>query len=398
VQRVIALDRGSVEGLTPARTRVGVHNGEASQVVIFVYVLAGWVGVSLLAYFLILPLLNVSARSDWLAGPSRRERSTSSRVRVPSPQRLGYSGMVLERLAEHARTVLGFESAWILVSPPGLSGPPAAVAGAGTDPDLIGRGMVTSAATAASLSAASATVHVGGQERGTICLAGAQDDRRLEQRERDLLGAVAELVGDMLGHHADHRLSLGDSEPEIRALVKALAAADGATYRHSLEVAATARAVAARLDLSAADLVEVELAALVHDVGKLRVPASVLHKPGRLNPQERRLMRNHPEWGAEMVARVPGLEAVALIVRLHHERPDGGGYPYGLSGDQIPMASRIVSACGAYGVMTKRWPHRDAIEIDAALSELRQHAGTQFDPDVVEALAACLRQPLPVAA
>ncbi len=239
---------------------------------------------------------------------------------------------------------------------------------------------------------------MGAEERGTICLGGAHDDRRLERRERDLLDEVAGLVGEMLGHHAGHQLSLGDSEPEIRALVQALAAADGDTYRHSLEVAATARDVAARLNLSAADLVEVELAALVHDVGKLRVPASVLHKPGRLNPQERRLIRRHPEWGAEMVARVPGLEAVALIVRLHHERPDGQGYPYGLSGDQIPMASRIVSACGAYGVMTKRWAHRDAIEIDAALSELRRHAGTQFDPDVVEALAACLRQPLPVAA
>ena len=282
--------------------------------------------------------------------------------------------------------------------PPDLSGPLAAVAGAGTDPDLIGRRMVTSAATAAFPSVASATVHVGGRERGTICLGGAHDDRRLERRERDLLDEVAGLVGEMLGHQAGRQLSLGDSEPEIRALVQALAAADGDTYRHSLEVAATARDVAARLNLSAADLVEVELAALVHDVGKLRVPASVLHKPGRLNPQERRLIRRHPEWGAEMVARVPGLEAVALIVRLHHERPDGQGYPYGLSGDQIPMASRIVSACGAYGVMTKRWAHRDAIEIDAALSELRRHAGTQFDPDVVEALAACLRQPLLVAA
>jgi putative nucleotidyltransferase with HDIG domain len=365
--------------------------------VIFVYVLAGWFGLSLLAYLFILPLLTVSARSERLASPPV-EPAAGSRVRVPSPQRLGYSGVVLERLAEHARTVLGFESAWILVRPPDLSGPLAAVAGAGTDPDLIGRRMVASAATAASPSVASATVHVGGRERGTICLGGAHDDRRLERRERDLLDEVAGLVGEMLGHHAGRQLSLGDSEPEIRALVQALAAADGDTYRHSLEVAATARDVAARLNLSAADLVEVELAALVHDVGKLRVPASVLHKPGRLNPQERQLMRLHPEWGAAMVARVPGLEAVALIVRLHHERPDGQGYPYGLSGDQIPMASRIVSACGAYGVMTKRWPHRDAIEIDAALSELRRHAGTQFDPDVVEALAACLRQPMPVAA
>ena len=398
MRKAIALDRASVKGLTPARTGAVVHDGKASQVVIFVYVLAGWVGLSLLAYLFILPLLTVSARSDRLAGPSRRERAASSRVRVPSPQGLGYSGMVLERLAEHARTVLGSESAWILVSPPGLNGPLAAVAGAGTDPDLIGRRMAMSAAAAAFRNVASATVHVGGEERGTICVGGPHDDRRLERRERDLLDEVAGLVGDMLGHHAGGQLSVGDSEPEIRALVKALAEADGATYLHSLEVAATARGVAAQLNLSGADLVEVELAALVHDVGKLRVPASVLHKPGRLNPQERQLMRLHPEWGAEMVARVPGLEAVALIVHLHHERPDGRGYPYGLRGDQIPMASRIVSACGAYGVMTKRWPHRDAIEIDAALSELRRHAGTQFDPDVVEALAACLRQPLAVAA
>ena len=294
--------------------------------------------------------------------------------------------------------MLGFESAWILVSPPGPNGPLAAVAGAGTDPDLIGRRAATLGVAPGFGSVASATVHVGAEERGTLCLGGADDSRRLERRERDLLDEVAGLVGDMLGHHAGHQLSLGDSGPEIRALVEALAEADGDSYRHSLEVAATARDVAVRLGLSGAELVEVELSALVHDVGKLRVPASVLHKPGRLDPQERQLMRLHPEWGAEMVARVPGLEAVALIVLLHHEQPDGRGYPYGLSGDQIPIASRIVSACGAYGVMTKGWPYRDAIEIDAALSELRRNAGTQFDPDVVEALAACVRQPLPVAA
>ncbi len=364
----------------------------------FVYLLAGWFALSLLAYFLVRPLLAASARSDRLADPFRRQFVDDGRVHVPSPQRLGYAGMVLDRLAEHARTVLGYESAWILVSPPGTSGPLAAVAGAGTDPDLIGRRMPMSAGASDFGSVESATVHVGAEERGTLCLGGPDRGRRFERRERELLDEVAGLVGEMLGHHAGHQLSLGDSEPEIRALVRALAEADGATYRHALEVAATARDVAVRLNLGGADLVEVELAALVHDVGKLRMPAPVLHKPGRLDPEERALMRLHPEWGAEMVARVPGLEAVAQIVHLHHERPDGQGYPFGLSGDQIPMASRIVSACGAYGVMTKRWPHRDAIEIDAAVSELRRHAGTQFDPDVVDALAACLRQPLPVAA
>jgi len=293
------------------------------RTVLFLYVLAGWLGLSLLLCPFLLSLLRLSARADLLADASRRERSPNGRVHVPSPQRLGYAGMVLERLAEHARTVLGFEEAWILVSPPGPRRALAAVAGAGTDPDLIGRRMATSARASGFTSVASATVHVGAEERGTLCVSGAADHRRLERHERDLLDEVAGLVGDMLGHHAGHQLSLGDSEPEIRALVKALAEADGDTYRHSLDVAAIARDVAVRLDLSGADLVEVELAPLVHDVGKLRVPASVLRKPGRLDPQERRLMRLHPEWGAEMVARVPGLEAVALIVRLHHEQPDG---------------------------------------------------------------------------
>ena len=364
----------------------------------FLYVIAGWLGLSLLAYFFVLPLLSVSERSDRLTGGPRRERAAMSRVRVPSPQRVGYAGVVLDRLAQHTRTVLGFEQAWILVNAPGPRGPWAAVAGAGTDPDLIGRRVATPAGASGSTSIASAPVLVGAEERGTLCVGGAHHHHSAERHDRELLDEVAGLVGATLGHHAGHQLSLGDSEPEIRALVKALAEADGATFGHCLEVAATAREVAVRLELGGAEIVEVELAALVHDVGKLRVPASVLHKPGRLDPQERQLMRLHPEWGAEMVARVPGLEAVALIVHLHHERPDGQGYPYGLSGDQIPMASRIVSVCGAYGVMTKRWPHRYAIEIDAAVSELRRHAGTQFDPDVVEALAACLRQPVPIAA
>ena len=362
---------------------------------IVLYVLAGWVGLSLLTYFLLLPLLKMSAWSDREA--PAREADPDPAIPVPSPQGVGYAGVVLERIAQHARTVLGFDQAWILVSPT-PSASLAAVAGAGTDPDLIGR-RVARKNGVGSCGAASATVHVGAEERGTLCLAGGPDEHReLDQRDHDLLDELAGLVGEVLGHHAQRQLSLGDSEAEIRALVRALAEVDGDTYRHSLEVAATARQVAQRLGLNEAELVEVELAALVHDVGKLRLPPWLLSKPGRLTPEERALMRLHPGWGAEMVARVPGLEAVALIVHLHHERPDGRGYPYGLTTDQIPMASRIVGACAAYGLMTKRWEHRDSLEGDAALEQLRQHAGTKFDADVVEALAAALRQRVPVAA
>jgi putative nucleotidyltransferase with HDIG domain len=180
---------------------------------------------------------------------------------------------------------------------------------------------------------------------------------------------------------------------EIRPLVEALAESDGDTHRHSLEVAATATAVGRRLGLDRAQLVDVELGALLHDVGKLRLPPALLRKPGALTHEERRLIRMHPDWGADMVARVTGLQAVALIVRLHHERPDGRGYPYGLTHERIPTAARIVSVCDAYGAMTKRRPYSAPLEQDAALCELERHSGTQFDPDAVEALIEFIRVP-----
>lgn len=178
----------------------------------------------------------------------------------------------------------------------------------------------------------------------------------------------------------------------IRALVTALAESDGETHAHSHEVAATAGAVGRRLRLEPARLAEVELAALLHDVGKLRLPRRLLTKPGKLTELERRLIRLHPDWGADMVASVPGLEGVALIVRLHHERPDGRGYPLGLTGEQIPMAARIVAVCDAYGAMTQRRPYSAPLDVDEALAELERHAGTQFDAEVVEALVTIERR------
>jgi putative nucleotidyltransferase with HDIG domain len=180
-------------------------------------------------------------------------------------------------------------------------------------------------------------------------------------------------------------------DARISALVTALAESDGETHAHSHEVAAMARAVGRRLGMDPAELAEVELAALLHDVGKLRLPRRLLSKPGKLTAYERRLIRFHPDWGADMVARIPGLHGVALIVRLHHERPDGRGYPLGLTRGQIPMAARIVAVCDAYGAMTQRRPYSAPLEVAEALAELERHAGTQFDPDVVEALTTIVR-------
>jgi putative nucleotidyltransferase with HDIG domain len=355
------------------------------------YVLGAWVGVSVLAYVLVLPMLRISSRAD-----NTRERprglAEPASGGVPSPQRLGYSSVILERLAQHTRTVVDVHEVWIAISPPEDRRGHTVVAAAGSDPDVIGRRVSSPSADLGGIASAPVMVH--GRPRGALCVGAHVNGGELSRLDLELLDELAALTGEVLTHHESRELFNGDSRAEIRALVRAMADADGDTYRHSLEVAATARAVAKRLGLTDVDLVEVELGALLHDLGKLRMPPQVLKKPGPLDADEVRLMRLHPEWGSEMVAGVPGLEAVALIVRLHHERPDGSGYPHGLSDGRIPMASRIVSACDAYGAMTRRRDYSEPLDVDAALVELEVNTGTQFDPLVVEVLADFVREPV----
>jgi len=358
-----------------------------------VYVAVGWLCVSLFAYVLVLPLMRISARGERpAAGRRPRGLAAPSSGGVPSPQQLGYSGVILQRLVQHTRTVLGVHEAWIAISPPGDQAGYTGVAAAGTDPDVIGRRLASPCEDLGGI--ASARVYVGGHPRGALCVGASVDGAKLRQLDYELLEELATLTGDVLTHYESGEIQGGDSKAEIGALVRALADVDGDTYRHSLEVAATAREVAHRLGLEDVDLVEVELGALLHDLGKLRLPPQILSKAGPLDANELRLMRLHPEWGCEMVASVPGLEAVALIVRLHHERPDGSGYPHGLSDERIPMASKIVSACDAYGAMTRRRDYSEPLDVEAALVELEQNTGSQFDPLVVEVLAGFVREPV----
>ena len=357
-------------------------------------VVVGWVGFSLLAYLLVLPMLRIARGADTSEWPRGLAEPASDGV--PSPQRLGYSGVILERVAQHTRTVLGVHQAWIAISTRTDQRTYTAVAAAGTDPDVIGRRLTSPRADLDGLASAPVMVH--GHVRGALCVGAHVNGGELSRLDVELLEELASLTGEVLTHHERGELQGGDSKAEIRALVRAMADADGDTYRHSLEVAATARAVAQRLGLDDVDLVEVELAALLHDLGKLRIPPHILRKAGPLDADELQLMRLHPEWGCEMVGRVPGLEAVALIVRLHHERPDGSGYPHGLTDERIPMASKIVSACDAYGAMTRRRDYSEPLDVDAALAELEVNSGAQFDPLVVEVLADFVREPVAVAA
>jgi HD-GYP domain-containing protein (c-di-GMP phosphodiesterase class II) len=131
---------------------------------------------------------------------------------------------------------------------------------------------------------------------------------------------------------------------------------------------------------------ELELAARFHDIGKVAVPEAVLRKPGPLDSHEWELMACHVEWGAELLRHLPECGSIARIVRHHHERYDGSGYPDGLRGQQIPLASRIITVCDAFGAMVSDRPYRRALPRAHALAELRDGAGEQFDPAAVAAV------------
>ncbi len=176
----------------------------------------------------------------------------------------------------------------------------------------------------------------------------------------------------------------------VEALAALVDARDAYTGGHAHDVAALARRLALALGLDAAEARMVGLAARLHDVGKVAVPDAILRKPGRLTEEEWAVMRTHPAVGADVVGRAPALRALAPAIRAHHERWDGRGYPDGVAGERIPLAARLIAVVDAYEVMTTGRPYRAARSRAGALDELRRHAGGQFDPAVVAALADLL--------
>jgi len=157
---------------------------------------------------------------------------------------------------------------------------------------------------------------------------------------------------------------------------------------HVRQVASLARAIGERLGLDAGRLDDLERAAELHDVGKIAIPDSILGKNGSLDDEEWSFMRRHTLIGEKIVQAAPSLASVGRVIRSSHERVDGEGYPDGLRGEEIPLASRIVFVCDAYEAMTAGRDYRARMDEESALAELRRHAGSQFDPAVVEALCA----------
>ena len=175
-----------------------------------------------------------------------------------------------------------------------------------------------------------------------------------------------------------------------RSLVAALDARDRYTAGHSAAVAIYSRDIAAELHINEAGVTEAHVAGLLHDIGKVGLPPEVLEKPGPLPPEERLRMEEHPVIGERILRNVEGYDEIATIVRNHHERVDGKGYPDGLPSMQTPMISRIICVADAYNAMTSGRPYRGALPVSEALRRLRDGAETQFDVDVVEAFLVVL--------
>jgi HD-GYP domain-containing protein (c-di-GMP phosphodiesterase class II) len=159
-------------------------------------------------------------------------------------------------------------------------------------------------------------------------------------------------------------------------------------HEHVGAVAALSRAVGERMGIEGELLEGLERAAELHDIGKIAIPDAILNKPGPLDAEEWRFMRRHTIIGESMLSAAPALHAAAKLVRSSHERYDGKGYPDGLKGEAIPLASRIIFVCDAYHAMTSERPYGTPRQPAAALEELTRCAGTQFDPAVVKAFKA----------
>jgi response regulator RpfG family c-di-GMP phosphodiesterase len=196
-------------------------------------------------------------------------------------------------------------------------------------------------------------------------------ERRVEEATRDLEAAYRQLQDT-------YRTTL-------EALGSALDTRDVGTEAHSRRVHGYALSTAREYGLDDHQMIDLAHGVLLHDIGKIGIPDAILLKPGPLTPEEWKTMRTHPEIGARLIESVPFLRGAIPVVRHHHERWDGTGYPDGLAGRDIPLGARIFAVVDAFDAMTFDRPYSKAISFDAARAEIRRCAGSHFDPGVVEA-------------
>lgn len=175
----------------------------------------------------------------------------------------------------------------------------------------------------------------------------------------------------------------------IKLIASALDAKDPYTHGHSLRVTMYSLILAKHLNLDDTMLEEIETAGLLHDIGKIGIPQSILCKPGKLTDEEYEVMKSHPEQAEKMLMGIKRLTVVSNWLRCHHERWDGQGYPKGLKGEEIPISGRIIALADTYDAMTSTRSYRQALSHETAMEEIKRCAGTQFDPVLADLFIKC---------
>ena len=215
-----------------------------------------------------------------------------------------------------------------------------------------------------------------------------QTEQEAASRQRQLERYAADLREVFKQERARAQELRRSYRATVRALSNAVEARDAYTGKHAERVTAYGMELARAVGLSIEESPQIEFGFLLHDIGKVAVPDAILFKTSKLTEKEYALIAQHPVVGAEILRDVDFIGEGKLVVRHHHERWDGDGYPDGIAGEDIPLASRITLVCDAWHAMTSDRPYRRRMSVGSALAELRRNAGSQFDPAVVAAFDA----------
>jgi HD-GYP domain-containing protein (c-di-GMP phosphodiesterase class II) len=234
-----------------------------------------------------------------------------------------------------------------------------------------------------------------GRLHGSLVCRPVGQDRELDERDMGFLRVLGRVVGAQIerSERERHRVREQAEASGLQALLAAIEARDAYTGEHSRSVVDLSVRVAEELRLASREVEQIEQVALLHDVGKVAIPDTVLQKCGPLTEHEFELVRTHPVVGARIVSSVSDLAHLAPAIRSGHERWDGLGYPDGLSGDEIPVPSRVTFVCDAYDAMISARPYRPPLAPPEARAEVRRNAGTQFCPQAAGALLQVLDRP-----